>query len=311
MSNPIITDLYSTYAVFKEYGGGLSTIGQERLDTLESIMDYIRIIFLISIRQYNRTIQAIEDNNEAFQRLYCSIGAIDLAIATLSVRASLPHTVAPCFVEKNCLEVKNVYHPLIDEPVCATTFLGRGHRANLLISGSNASGKSTFIKALAVNVILAQSLHTCCASSFASRFFHVVTSMGVRDDITSGESYFIVEVRSLKRILDLIDEVPCLCVIDEILRGTNTLERIAASTAVLRYINTQDCLCIVATHDRELTENLNDDYRNCHFSEHITANGMEFDYQIKDGPADTRNALALLEHFGFEESIVADARRLS
>lgn len=91
-----------------------------------------------------------------------------------------------------------------------------------------------------------------------------------------GESYFVVEIRSLKRILDaLTDTLPTLCVIDEILRGTNTVERIAASAALLRYVQGRNCLVMAATHDQELTHLLKN-YSQVHFREELTEQGMPF-----------------------------------
>ncbi|HCW96660.1 MAG TPA: hypothetical protein DHU88_13350 [Pseudomonas sp.] len=143
------------------------------------------------------------------------------------------------------------------------------------MTGSNASGKSTFIKSLAVNSILAQTIHTCAAKEFKLRPSLVITSMAVRDSISEGESYFIKEIKSLKRILNKVQNISCTCFIDEILKGTNTIERIAASAAVLKYLHSTDCLCMTASHDIELTCILENEYDNYHFSEHITDDEFE------------------------------------
>ncbi len=107
---------------------------------------------------------------------------------------------------------------------------------NTLVTGSNASGKSTFLKALAVNAILAQTIGVCFAQEFRFGRARVMSSMAVRDSVRGGESYFVAEIRSLKRILDAAEgKTPVLAFVDEILRGTNTIERIAASAAVLDF----------------------------------------------------------------------------
>ena len=85
------------------------------------------------------------------------------------------------------------------------------------------------------------------AKEYITRFALVITSMAVRDDILTGDSYFISEIKSLKRIIDKVEIVKCICFVDEILRGTNTIERIAASTSVIKYLHGKDCLCIVAS----------------------------------------------------------------
>lgn len=88
-------------------------------------------------------------------------------------------------------------------------------------------------------MILAQTIHTCCADRCQSSYWRVMTSMALRDDLGSGESYYIVEIRSLKRILDAAQSpgAPVLCFVDEVLRGTNTVERIAASTQILKSLH--------------------------------------------------------------------------
>ena len=125
----------------------------------------------------------------------------------------------------------------------------------VLLTGSNASGKSTFLKTVAVNAILAQTVYTCMADSFETSFFQVYSSMALRDDLTGKESYYIVEIRSLKRVLDALGKgCHVLTFVDEVLRGTNTVERIAASSQILKSMCRPDSLCFAATHDIELTE---------------------------------------------------------
>lgn len=99
-----------------------------------------------------------------------------------------------------------------------------------------------------------------------------------------------------------------LCAIDEILRGTNTGERIRASRAILEYLKDRNCLALVATHDRELTELLEKDYDNYHFSEEMGEDDICFTYQILPGPATSHNAIKLLEFAGFPEEIIDAAK---
>lgn len=129
----------------------------------------------------------------------------------------------------------------------------------------------------------------------------------------AGESYFIKEIRSMERIIRQVDTGrPVLAVIDEILRGTNTRERIAASTAVLRYLREKGCLVIAATHDLEIAENLvsqTEDYEGFYFCEETYEKGLTFDYKIHPGICRQTNAVRLLEVFGFPEQIIRDARK--
>jgi rRNA-processing protein FCF1 len=306
IDNPIIHDLASSYDVFKNLGSKLSGMAQQKLTDIDFLIEYIHIIFLTNIRSYNKILEAIEKNTDSFSLLYKSIGEVDAVISVLSFRKSLPFYIQPDFSSQKTLEMSAVYHPLLASPVPNSINLFQ----NSLVSGSNASGKSTFIKAVAVNGILAQTINTCTAKKYQTQPALMITSMAVRDNISAGESYFITEIKSLKRILQAIQNTYCICIIDEILKGTNTIERIAASASVLNYLNQLDCLCIVATHDIELTRILADKYHNYHFSEQITEDGIQFDYKIKEGPSHTKNAIKLLSYLGFDDSIINDAENL-
>ena len=295
-----------SHNVFKRLGGKLSAMLRERVSELDSVAEYVKIIILYDVRNYNRIIAMMEKNAQALRQLYCGIGELDAAIAILSYRHSLPFFSVPEFTHQGQITAKDAYHPFLVNPVPNSTVLRKGS----LISGSNASGKSTFIKAIAICGILAQTIHTCTARAYKTRFALVMTSMAVRDDITASESYFITEIKSLRRILQKIPEVFCACYIDEILKGTNTIERIAASAAVLRHLSKADCLCMVATHDIELTWLLDNGYDNLHFCEQMSDQGISFDYTIRQGPSRTRNAIRLLDFLGFDAKITEDADRL-
>lgn len=139
------------------------------------------------------------------------------------------------------------------------------------------------------------------------------TSMAVRDDLLAGESYFVKEIKSLGRIIRYMEEdKKMLVVVDEILRGTNTKERVAASAAILKYLEKKSCIAVVASHDMELTRLLKDyAYRNCYFCENKTEGSIEFDYKIHDGICTQTNAIELLEYFDFPQDIVRDAKNIA
>lgn len=286
----------ASYGFSKEGGG-------------DPISEYVRIAFLTDLNNYNKTLRLLKSNQEYFREIYELIGFLDSMISVASYRKSLVYYSEPDLKHKlkssNCLlKVIDIYHPLIKEPIVNSIEL----KKSLLLTGSNASGKSTFLKSLALNAIFAQTIFTCLAKEYKSNYFFVLSSMALRDDLSSKESYFIAEIKSLKRIFDkLNDEVPCLCFIDEILRGTNTIERIASSSRVLKYLSEANCLSVAATHDVELTKILETKYVNYHFQEKITEDEIVFDYKLYDGKSKTRNAIKLLKLMGFEKMIVEDA----
>lgn len=291
---------------FKALAGKLSGVMMGGTSDLDLLLDYLKIITLYDFRTYNKAIALVSKNSGAFHRLYQHIGELDLAIALASFRESLPGTVTPVFTKDFSVAATGLYHPLLDDPIANDIELTQ----NSLITGSNASGKSTFVKALAINSIFAQTIYTCTASSFAMAHCLPVTSMAVKDDILAGDSYFMAEIKSLKRTLDQVDRYPCLCFVDEILKGTNTIERIAASSAILDYLDQKNCLCLIATHDIELTNILAARYANYHFQETVTDDSISFDYQLHPGPARTKNAIALLNYLDFDQQIITNAHTL-
>jgi len=205
------------------------------------------------------------------------------------------------------MEACGLYHPLLKDAVC-NDFSMNGR---MILSGANASGKSTFMKAVAVNVILAQTIHTCTADKMELPALYVMTSMSLRDDILTGESYYIREVKYLKRMLDKADAgIPVLCVIDEILRGTNTGERLAASEAILKYFTDKMCFVLVASHDLELLNKMQKDYACYYFDSQVGEKDIYFDYRLHKGMGGKSNAIALLTLLGYPEHIVKTAREL-
>ena len=275
------------------------------------IMEYVRMIFHVDLIKFNNAIQEMKDQLPFIKELYETLGRLEAAMAVASFRKSLSYYVTPEFVRRKTVSTEEIYHPLIVSPVTNSLREDR----SVLITGSNASGKSTFLKTIAINLILAQSIHTCTAKSFASCFGKVYSSMALRDNLLGNESYFIVEIKSIKRIVDAIGEtggdLPVFCFVDEVLRGTNTVERIAASTYILKNIGERNALCFAATHDIELTYILESRFSNYHFSEEVRKDDVLFNYRLQKGRASSRNAIKLLHVIGFDQKIVKNAEKMA
>lgn len=268
-------------------------------------LDYLLGITMWQVVTYNKVIRSLSRNEETYMAVYRAIGELDMAISLASYRHSVPWYCIPEFSSEKKIEMEALYHPLLEHPVENSLSLERG----CIITGSNASGKSTFIKAAALSAILGQTIHTCTARQMRMPKLQVITSMAVKDDLAAGESYFIREIRYLKRILDsLTEEKITFCAIDEILRGTNTGERIRASSAILKYLSRKNCIALVASHDKELTEILAGEYENYHFSEEIGEEDIYFSYKIQKGPSTSQNGIKLLEFAGFPDVIIKNAK---
>ena len=266
---------------------------------------YLRMFFMVDAIAYERIVDILNKNHECFIKLFDLLAKIDMDMSICYYRKSLETYCIPEFTHDNNSVFENIYHPLIDEPVKNTVNIND----NILLTGSNASGKSTFVKSIAINIILAQSINTALCSKYKCPYSKVISSMAVSDNIIEGDSYFMAEIKSLKRLEDsLNNDIHVFVFIDEILKGTNTIERIAASSSILKYASENTSATIlVATHDIELTEILNKYYNNYHFSETVNDDGVFFDYKLKEGPSTTRNAIKLLKTVDFHEDIVKDA----
>ena len=265
------------------------------------ILDYVCILFHIDLLKFGSMLRALRGKEEEIDGLITSIGTIDAQISLASWRESLPKYCIPDLTGDQ-FEAVDLIHPLLTDPVPNSICVSKP----VLLTGSNASGKSTFLKSAALAAILAQSVNTVPAASYRSCCYRVYTSMALRDDIRSGESYFIVEIRSLKRVLDaasVLDEAPVLCCVDEVLRGTNTIERISASAEILSCLADMPIRVFAATHDMELTELLDGKYMNYHFSEMLDGDDVQFSYKLLGGPADSRNAIRLLRALGYDPGI--------
>ena len=281
---------------------------------VEIIMDYVRMIFHLDLIKFNNMIDTAISNMDSFDELFECLGKVEAALSVASFRKYLVGNYGsyctPEIIEdsKKYFGCEKVYHPLIENPVVNSIKEDKG----VLLTGSNASGKSTFLKTIAINVILSRTIYTATADKLVCSPFEVYSSMALRDDLSSNESYYIVEIKSLKRIIDAAKSgKPMICFVDEVLRGTNTVERIAASSEILKSFNGGNVICFAATHDIELTHILDKYYSNYHFEESIENDDVKFNYKLNEGRATTRNAIKLLKVIGYDDSIIRSAQGLA
>ena len=295
-------------ALIRRNYGAVADMNSSSGNPLEIVIDYVNMLTHIDIMRFNRMVRLVKDKKEAIYELVESIGYIDAVISIGAFRASLKQYCVPELTEGTevCLCIEEGYHPSISNPVVNSFRQKRG----MLVTGSNASGKSTFLKMVAINAILAQTIHTCAASGYKGGMYKIFSSMALRDDLMAGDSYYIVEIKALKRIMDAAENTdanPLLCFVDEVLRGTNTVERIAASTQIMESLAKKGVYCFAATHDIELTHLLAEQYDNYHFEEDVKDGDVLFSYRLLDGRAQSRNAIKLLKVIGFSDEITEHA----
>jgi MutS domain V len=281
------------------------------VNVVHQLFTLLKSIFLIDYFVFHYIIHLLNNNTAIYEKAWKNIGEIDCCYSTALWRKTLPYYCLPKYANDSNLKIKGAYHPLLSEPV-GNDFNFENH---VLLTGSNASGKSTFIKTIALNIILSQALHTSTSKEITLTKGIVYSSMAMADDIEKGQSYFLSEIAALKRIFDIrnSDEaVHMYLFVDEVFKGTNTIERIAAAESVLTSLSTYPRTKIIAaTHDLELTDKLAAAYENYHFNEQIVNDEVIFDYLIKHGPSDTRNAIELLRITGFPNKVYDDALRYS
>lgn len=291
-------------------GGFVVTAMNGAGSPIDLMLDYFRILTHMDLILFYRMLRIYREETIALNKLFEQFGFLDSMISCASFRKILTVWCRPELVvtekssdaqdTKPFLALDSVYHPMIDNAVSNSIITEQ----SVLLTGSNASGKSTFIKTVAINAILSQTINTAICKSYRASFFRIASSMALTDNLMGHESYYIVEIKSLKRILDSSNEcVPMLCFIDEVLRGTNTIERIAASSTILSKMAQNHCICFAATHDLELTSILERQYRNYHFQEQITDGDILFDYTLYEGKSNSRNAIKLLDLLGYPKEI--------
>ena len=271
----------------------------------EIIADYGKMLFHIDIINFYKMLSFVKGNMDLIEGLYNELGTVEFYLDIAMYRASIDSFAEPEFAGD--LSLENAYHPLINDPVKNSINVNRG----VLLTGSNASGNSTFLKTVAINILFAQTIDTVLCDSYSGELYSLFSSMSLRDNL-EGDSYFMVEIKAIKRILDFASansDKKIVCFVDEVLRGTNTVERISASTEILRHFADLGVFCFAATHDGELTFLLEDRFDNYHFEEEILDNDVLFNYKLNSGRATGRNAIKLLSVMGFEETIVDNASK--
>ena len=281
-------------------------LDRETDDLSSMIYHYFNMVFLLDINCFAFAVEDLRKKRESVIALYEGLGYLDTAISIASARHSYTRFTTPVFLERvKACRLKQLYHPLLASPVANDLTV---NKRSILLTGSNMSGKSTFVRTVGLNAILAQTIHTCFAQEYQAPFLDVKASMGASDSLTESKSHYLAEVQSIRVLIVAAQSGrQCLFLIDELFRGTNTIERVAAAKAILEYLNSSDNIVMAATHDIELAELLGHQYESHHFREIISNQQMAFDYKLQQGTSSTRNAIAILEMYDFPKSVVSEA----
>ncbi len=236
---------------------------------------------------YNQLIKNISSLDE----LFTSIAEIEVMVSFSILGIDNERTAIPN-QSKESIYGKELYHPLVKNCIANDFILDGG----VVLTGSNMSGKTTFMRTLGINQLLFNAGSIVCAKEFYSTSLPIFTSLRANDMLSEGISTFYAEILRMKRMNEAIEEGKCLILVDEIFKGTNAYERIEGSKKVIDKFNSYHILFIISTHDFELCDAKN--IKNYHFNEQYKEDKISFDYKIKEGMCESTNALYLLKMSG-------------
>lgn len=286
--------------------------GKESIDKLANLssLDSLRVNFIsnfiinglfplnsLILSNYKKVI-----TDESVNKINLSIKAIEqleMLLSLTTIKLIKENSVTPIYTNNTKIDVQDIKHPMLNENVCIANDFISNDDINI-ITGSNMSGKSSFMKTIAVNLILANCGSNVCATSFTFTFLRMFTSIKVSDDINKNISTFYGELLRIKNIIDYSKEItyPMIVFIDEIFKGTNYNDRIFGAKEIIKLLSTLNCIVIISTHDFELCQIDNKSIYNYHFEERYENGNIIFDYKLLKGQCKTTNARFLMNSIG-------------
>lgn len=289
------------------------------------IVEIIKIAFLLEPVLLFMTLKKLRNNTDKIEQIFSFVGETDSLYSIAMLRESLTTWCRPVFRnDAKQISVKEIYHPLIRNCVANSFEL---HGKSMLITGSNMSGKSSFIRTVGLNVITGLTINTCFAKSMSFPICCLYSVIRVSDDLMSDKSYYFEEAARIKEIIDRttsdteintastsVSDTPPdsvnhnagIILLDEIFKGTNTTERIAAAKAVLSYLAQSENIIFISTHDAELSDLLSKDYDAYHFSETVDTE-IRFNYTLLPGKDYIKNAISILKLHNYPDWVIKDA----
>lgn len=229
------------------------------------------------------------------------IGEIEMLNSLANLSYNNPDFVYPVINDKYQIDFKDLSHPLLNSRSRVTNEVSFHPQSFLILTGSNMSGKSTFLRSLGVNMVLAGIGAPICATAANVHPLPVLVSMRLSDSLADSESYFFAEIKRLKQIMDELESQPAFVLLDEILRGTNSDDKRNGTIEVVKKAIGKNAIGAIATHDIEVCLTTND-YPNvltnkC-FEVEIINDELHFDYKLRDGICKNKSATFLMKKMG-------------
>lgn len=233
------------------------------------------------------------------------LGDFEELISLATMAYNQPDWVFPVITDQFALATTHIGHPLIHQEVRVNNDFGVESKPTVdIVTGSNMAGKSTFLRTLGINMVLAYAGAPVCAQKMQLAVFSINTYMRIKDSLNESTSTFKAELNRLKMILDnVVKDKDTFVLIDEMLRGTNSRDKYLGSKVFIQKLIAENTPALFATHDLQLADLIIDHpeaVRNFHFDIQITDGEMRFDYLLKHGPCKTFNAAILLKEIGLK-----------
>jgi hypothetical protein len=280
----------------------------ERLDLRLNPVVFIplAVVFQWDIQQAMALEKWKQRNQQNIDHWFDAIGQFETLNSFAGLQFNHPRWCFPVFkTEHFSMQGENIGHPLINADKRVNNTISITSREQLmLITGSNMAGKSTYLRSIGVNTVLAMAGAPVCADAFTLSPVQVISSMRIADNLEESTSTFYAELKKLKAVIDRVNAGEKIFILlDEILRGTNSLDRHTGSVALVKQLIKHKAACIIATHDVELAK-LKDSYPanilNYHFDVQVANDELYFDYKLKEGICTSLNASILMKKIGIE-----------
>ena len=291
----------------KEAEAQLSVLSS-RSRALDLRLNFFASLLLNSTMLYDlfavyRLEQWREKNKEHLKMWLEAVQKADALIGLGALHFNYPEFIFPEITESNHLVAEKLGHPLLPASKRVDNHLDLGKDANLwIVTGANMAGKSTYLRAVGVNVVLALSGSAVCAKSMQCPLISIFTGMRNTDSINENQSYFFAE---LLRLHNIVEELKTgnrlLILLDEILKGTNSGDKLSGSLELMQQLSQYDCIGMVATHDIDLgvlETKLPGKIANWHFETFIKGDELSFDYTLHPGVSTSKNATFLMKKMG-------------
>ena len=264
------------------------------------IIELIKISLNFEILFFKIILKKIDKEGNNLIKLFNDIGYIDTLIAISALDVSETIFCKPNFTREKKMDITKMIHPLVINCVANSLTIKNG----VVLTGSNMSGKTTFIRAIAINALLAQTINRSFCESYLCPYFRINTSIRIKDDINENKSYFLEEVLTINDFFKYEKNGYNLFILDEIFKGTNTAERIALGISITKHLNFGNNFVFLSTHDTEIASYLDKSMINFNFSGDIINGNLTFSYVLKKGILKTTNALDIIKTYHYPIDII-------